>query len=99
MRYIKTNKIIKVYSKCKDLDKSMIGTREGVIAYDEKFRIDLENTCYKASMYNDLQQRIDKAEECIINFLCSEEYCGLDGIAIAKNYEELLEILRGKDEN
>lgn len=68
-----------------------------------KFSNFIENYNYALDKFNciketQLQQRIDKAEECIMNFLCSEEYCGLDGIAIAKNYEELLEILRGIDE-
>ena len=57
MRYIKTNKIIKVYSYCIDLVRDMVGTREGVIAYDERFRIELENLCYKSSIYNELQQK------------------------------------------
>ena len=47
---------LKTFSNCKDLVKSMIGTRDGIIFYNEKFRLDLETTCYKASMYDDLQQ-------------------------------------------
>lgn len=39
--------------------------------------------------------RIDKAEECISNFLCTEEYINVDGKAIADNYEKILEILNG----
>lgn len=54
---------LKTFSNCIDLVKSMVGTREGLIAYNQRFRIDLENTCYKASMYNELQQRIEKAIE------------------------------------
>ena len=50
---------LKTFSNCKDLVKSMVGTRDGVIFYNDKFRLDLENICYKASMYEDLQQRID----------------------------------------
>ena len=47
---------LKTFSNCKDLVKSMIGTRDGIIVYNEKFRLDLETTCYKASMYDELQQ-------------------------------------------
>ena len=58
---------IKTFSNCKDLVKSMVGTREGMIVYNEKFRIDLENTCYKASICEDLsienQQLKDKIKE------------------------------------
>lgn len=54
---------LKTFSNCKDLVKSMVGTRDGVIFYNDKFRLDLENTCYKASMYEDLQQRVDKAKD------------------------------------
>lgn len=46
-----------------------------------------------------LQQRIDKAIECISNFLCTEEYIKVDGIAIADNYEKILEILDGGENN
>lgn len=53
---------LKTFSNCNELVKSMVGTRDGVIFYNDKFRLDLENTCYKASMYEDLQQRIDKAK-------------------------------------
>lgn len=54
---------IKTFSNCKELVKSMVGTRDGMIMYNEKFRLDLENTCYKADIYDELQQRIDKAIE------------------------------------
>ena len=33
------------------------------------------------------------AIECIKNFLCTEEYITINGIAIADNYSEVLEIL------
>lgn len=47
---------LKTFSNCKELVRSMVGTRDGVIVYNEKFRVDLENTCYKASICEDLQQ-------------------------------------------
>ena len=77
---------LKTFSNCIDLVKSMVGTREGLIAYNQRFRIDLENTCYKASMYNELQQKLNQAVEYIEekshNMSNSELY-------------DLLEILRG----
>ena len=96
-KYIKTNEVIKVYSKCMDLVKSMIGTRDGVIAYNEKFRTDLENTCYKASMYNDLQQIIDKAIKFIESYNLPEDLKGMGEAPITLNdLNTLLEILRGE---
>lgn len=40
---------------------------------------------------------IDKARQCIKDFLCSEEYINVDGDAIANNYENILDILKGED--
>lgn len=37
---------------------------------------------------------IDKARKCIKNFLCTEEYINVNGIAIADNYSEVLDILK-----
>lgn len=68
-------KKIKTFSNCKDLVKSMVGTRDGVIFYNEKFRLDLENTCYKASVCEELQQenqqlkeKYDKLRDFIIDY-------------------------------
>lgn len=36
---------------------------------------------------------INKASKCIKNFLCSEEYIGVEGISIANNYENILDTL------
>ncbi len=89
---------LKTFSNCKDLVKSMVGTRDGVIVYNEKFRLDFENCCYKANMYEVLQQRIDKA----IKYIESKEYQYGDLEQDAYDYdigvfeiEELLEILQG----
>lgn len=38
---------------------------------------------------------IDKSIKNIENFLCTEDYINVNGIAIADNYKELLEILKG----
>ena len=54
---------LKIFSNCKDLVRSMVGTRDGVIVYNEKFRLDLENTCYKASICEDLQKKLEQLKE------------------------------------
>ena len=54
---------LKIFSNCKELVRSMVGTRDGVIVYNEKFRLDLENTCYKASICEDLQQENQRLKE------------------------------------
>ena len=90
-------KRLKTFSNCIDLVKSMVGTREGLIAYNQRFRIDLENTCYKASMYDDLQQKIDKAIENI------KEYKELGYSKYDENeieielIDKILEILGGEN--
>ena len=84
---------LKTFSNCKDLVKSMVGTRDGVIFYNDKFRLDLENTCYKASMYEDLQQRIDKAIEYIETHKRQDEFLELNEWGT----RDLLEILGGKE--
>lgn len=38
---------------------------------------------------------IDEARQCIKEFLCSKEYINVDGDAIANNYENILDILKG----
>ena len=86
---------LKTFSNCKDLVKSMVGTRDGVIFYNDKFRLDLENTCYKASVYEDLQQRIDKAIEYIENIIHIWETKPSEIATL--DLEELLEILGGKE--
>lgn len=42
-----------------------------------------------------MKEVIDKAIENIEKFLCTEDYINVNGIAIAENYKELLEILKG----
>lgn len=50
-------------SSCKELSKTMIGTRDGVIFYNEQFRIDFESMCYKASQVDDLRQENKKLKQ------------------------------------
>lgn len=49
---------------------------------------ELEQQCKKQ------KEVLDKLKECIKNFLCTEEYINVNGIAIADNYAEVLEILK-----
>lgn len=42
-----------------------------------------------------LEQRIDRVINCIENFLCTEDYINVNGNAIADNYAEVLNILKG----
>lgn len=44
--------------------------------------------------YEKYKEVLDKLKECIKNFLCTEEYINVNGIAIADNYSEVLEILK-----
>lgn len=43
----------------------------------------------------DYQGRLSLIKITIKNFLCTEEYINVDGKAIADNYEKILEILEG----
>lgn len=52
---------------------------------------ELEQQCKKQ------KEVIDKSRQCIKDFLCSEEYINVDGDAIANNYENILDILKGED--
>ena len=38
---------------------------------------------------------VDKVEKCIKEFLCTEDYINVDGKAIADNYKNILDIIRG----
>lgn len=51
----------------------------------------LEQQCKKQ------KEVIDETRQCIKDFLCSEEYINVDGDAIANNYENILDILKGED--
>lgn len=47
---------------------------------------------------NGFKLRVEQAITCIEEFLCTEEYINLDGEAIANNYLQLYDILRGTKE-
>ena len=51
----------------------------------------IENLQQENKKYKEV---IDKLRECIKNFLCTEEYINVNGIAIADNYYEVLDILK-----
>lgn len=64
---------LKTFSNCKDLVKSMVGTKDGVIFYNERFRVDLETTCYKASMCEDLQKENQQLKIQLLEKKCSDK--------------------------
>ena len=51
----------------------------------------IENLQQENKKYKEV---IDKLRECIKNILCTEEYINVNGIAIADNYSEVLDILK-----
>ena len=67
-------------SSCKEISKTMIGTREGVVSYNEQFRIDFdtkmamlgrleqENTKLKDN-WNKLKEWLEERNKCF----CEEE--------------------------
>jgi esterase/lipase len=73
--------------------------REQYNEYQRRYRNKLKGKHIKPlgtlKKLEDLQQRIDKAIDCIKEFLCTEEYINVDGGAIADNYFEILQILKG----
>lgn len=58
---------------------------------------------YSKSLYNaeltDYKSRCEKANKIITDFMCTEEYCSVDPIAIAENYMEIQKALNGSDNN
>lgn len=90
------SKIYDLYSP----DQRKIDNLKRKIKGYQKMEKDLKRDIRKTNNKNrELQQRLDRAEECIKNFLCSEECIKVDGIAIADNYVAVLEILRGGENN
>lgn len=67
---------------------------------NKKQRIQLANykKCHERDLETIKKQKevIDKARQCIKDFLCSEEYINVDGDTIANNYENVLDILKEK---
>lgn len=66
---------------------------------------ELNRTCelYSKSLYNaeltDYKSRCEKANKIITDFMCTDEYCSVDSVAIAENYMEIQKALNGSDEN
>ena len=48
---------------------------------------------------SDYKSRCEKANEIITDFMCTEEYCNVDPVAIAENYMEIQKLLNGSDNN
>lgn len=66
--------------------------------------VELEMMLELQDKLKELEQERDKYKSivedaiyCINDFLCTEEYCVVDGIAIADNYNDLLKILNGAE--
>lgn len=80
-----------IINHCRTIDK--LDVYEWVAEDELKInKLQQENKKYK--------EVIDKARECIKNFLCTEEYINVNGIAIADNYAEVLDMLKEvSDEN
>lgn len=75
---------------------AVIENQEKIIRdLQEKYNNELDENLKLSELWFETKQRIDKAVECIKDFLCTEEYINVDGIAIANNYAEVLEILGG----
>lgn len=69
-------------------DETIINSQEiEAIEFMLKDNDKLEQQCKKQ------KEVIDKVNKCIKDFLCSEEFIGVDGISIANNYENILDIL------
>ena len=74
----------------------MIIRKTDLLNYDEKDELQLYLINLKEQVKKQ-KEVIDKARQCIKDFLCSEEYINVDGDAIANNYENILDILKGED--
>ena len=53
----------------------------------------------KAEEARDYKSRCEKANKIITDFMCTEEYCSVDSVAIAENYMEIQKALNGSDKN
>lgn len=103
MRKIKTDKPISVLSNVVLLYEKMIGTREGIFAYDENFRLGFEKMLFKASERDYIQFKIERAIEInkqIKDFVYNEMVDrGVPGsIELYELVKEELKILGGNNE-
>lgn len=53
----------------------------------------------KAEEARDYKSRCEKANKIITDFMCTEEYCSVDPVAIAENYMEIQKALNGSDKS
>ena len=76
--------------KCKICGKEILRDSQ-CINYKYYHNDCIENLQQENKKYKEV---IDKLRECIKNFLCTEEYINVNGIAIADNYAEVLDMLK-----
>lgn len=81
------NECLMKYSKAQMIQKYIDELEESSKLSELWCKSQEENKKYK--------KVIDKAIKNTENFLCTEDYINVNGIAIANNYKELLEILKG----
>lgn len=78
------------------LKKYRLEHKEKYREYQRKYRGTHLSTYEKLQQENQkYKEVIDKSIEYIENFLCTEEYINVNGIAIADNYKSILKILKG----
>lgn len=58
-----------------------------------------EYTLQLENQNEDYKSRCKKVNKIITDFMCTEEYCSVDPVAIAENYMKIQKALIGSDEN
>ena len=58
--------------------------------------IEFQDIEQKVNIY---KSRCKRANKIITDFMCTEEYCNVDPVAIAENYMEIQKSLNGSDKN
>lgn len=99
MRKIKTDKPIIVLSNVALLYDKMIGTREGIFAYDENFRLGFERMLFKATERDYMQFKIEMVVKIIKEYK-EMGYSKYDENEIEiELIDKILEILEGSENN
>lgn len=57
------------------------------------------NICVGCENNPDYKSRCKRANKIITDFMCTEEYCSVEPVAIAENYMEIQKALNGSDKN